>query len=118
MGQGLSGSSKPIIASTGLPQGTIADSCRSNIRAIRGAGCLGASKSRDTRGVFGATACDVLIHPALDCHANLVVRTNLQVIRLSGRMRSARRTLSGKRGVLVVISCPLWFSSLMDPDSD
>ena len=51
-----------------------------------GAGCLGASKSRDTRGVFGATACDVLIHPALDCHANLMVRTNVQLIRLSGRM--------------------------------
>jgi hypothetical protein len=28
----------------------------------------------------------VLIHPALDCHANLMVRTNVQLIRLSGRM--------------------------------
>ena len=35
MGQGLSGSSKPIIASTRLQQGTIADSCRFNIRTMR-----------------------------------------------------------------------------------
>jgi hypothetical protein len=35
MGQGLSGSSKPIIASTGLQQETIADSCSSNIQTIR-----------------------------------------------------------------------------------
>jgi hypothetical protein len=37
MAQGLSGSSKPIIASTRLQQGTIADSCRFNIRTIRDA---------------------------------------------------------------------------------
>ena len=35
MAQGLSGSSKPIIASTGLQQETIADSCSSNIQTIR-----------------------------------------------------------------------------------
>jgi hypothetical protein len=32
--------------------------------------------------------------------------------------RSARRTLSGERGVLVVISCHRWFSSLTDPHGD
>jgi hypothetical protein len=35
MGQGLSGSSKPIIAGTELQLGTIADSGRSSIRTIR-----------------------------------------------------------------------------------
>jgi hypothetical protein len=35
MGQGLSGSSKPIIASTGQQQGTISDSGRSSTGTIR-----------------------------------------------------------------------------------
>ena len=40
MGQGLSGSSKPIIAGTELQLGTIADSGRSSIRTIRGPSSL------------------------------------------------------------------------------
>src|SRR5215469_10239824 len=69
MGQGLSGSSKPIIASTGQQQGTISDSGRSSIRTIRGwvvRGGLAASPDRGPRSPHHNPDHTIVMAPAGD----------------------------------------------------